>query len=104
MNSEVGRRRFVEGAALGAAVSAAALRPEASGAPGGSAATPAKACQLKPMSFDATKVKGMSEKLLVSHYQNNYSAGRAAVGGHHAQLANLDFRHGARISDQRPDT
>src|SRR5258707_395237 len=28
---------------------------------------------IKPMSFDPQKIKGLSEKLLVSHYENNYS-------------------------------
>jgi Fe-Mn family superoxide dismutase len=28
---------------------------------------------IKPLPFDATKLKGLSEKLLVSHHQNNYA-------------------------------
>ena len=29
---------------------------------------------IKPLSFDPKNIKGLSEKLLVSHYENNYSA------------------------------
>lgn len=29
--------------------------------------------QIKPLRFDPTKLKGLSEKLIVSHHQNNYS-------------------------------
>jgi superoxide dismutase, Fe-Mn family len=27
---------------------------------------------MKPLACDPTRIKGMSEKLLVSHYENNY--------------------------------
>jgi Fe-Mn family superoxide dismutase len=27
---------------------------------------------MKPLSCDPTKIKGMSERLIVSHYENNY--------------------------------
>jgi Fe-Mn family superoxide dismutase len=91
MNSEVDRRQFVEGAALAAVVSATDLRPEAASAQAGPVGTPPNAYQPKPMSFDATKVKGMSEKLLVSHYQNNYSGAVRRLNAIAAQLATLDF-------------
>ena len=29
---------------------------------------------IKPLPFDPAKINGLSEKLLVSHYENNYSA------------------------------
>ena len=29
--------------------------------------------QIKPLSCDPAKIKGMSERLIVSHYENNYS-------------------------------
>jgi hypothetical protein len=29
---------------------------------------------MKPLPFDPQKVKGLSEKILVSHYENNYGA------------------------------
>jgi len=30
------------------------------------------AYQIKPLSCDPVKIKGMSERLIVSHYENNY--------------------------------
>ena len=30
------------------------------------------AYSVKPLACDPTRIKGMSEKLLVSHYENNY--------------------------------
>src|SRR5260221_13494142 len=31
--------------------------------------------QIKPLSCDPAKIKGMSERLIVSHYENNYGGG-----------------------------
>jgi superoxide dismutase, Fe-Mn family len=46
---------------------------------------------IKPLSFDPTKAKGMSEKLLVSHHQNNYSGAVKRLNAIDAQLATLDW-------------
>jgi Fe-Mn family superoxide dismutase len=29
-------------------------------------------CAIKPLSCDPARIKGMSERLIVSHYENNY--------------------------------
>ena len=44
----------------------------------------------KPMPFEPTKVKGLSEKLLVSHYENNYLGAVRRLNAITAQLATLD--------------
>jgi superoxide dismutase, Fe-Mn family len=85
MTTELDRRSFVQaGSALtaGAAVTAAMWPAEAAAqtspqtAPGATtppAAPPKpKTFDVKPMPFDPKKIKGISEKLLVSHYENNY--------------------------------
>jgi Fe-Mn family superoxide dismutase len=46
---------------------------------------------IKPLACDPTRIKGMSEKLLVSHYENNYSGAVNRLNAITAQLAELDF-------------
>jgi len=47
--------------------------------------------QIKPLSCDPARIKGMSEKLLVSHYENNYGGAVNRLSAITAQLAELDF-------------
>ena len=47
--------------------------------------------EIKPLSFDPKAIKGLSEKLLVSHYENNYSGAVKRLNAITAQLAELDF-------------
>jgi superoxide dismutase, Fe-Mn family len=46
---------------------------------------------IKKLPFDPSKVKGLSEKLLTSHYENNYSGAVKRLNAITAQLAGLDF-------------
>src|SRR6202047_3154411 len=46
---------------------------------------------IKPLSFDPKAIKGLSEKLLVSHYENNYSGAVKRLNTITAQLAEMDF-------------
>lgn len=45
---------------------------------------------MKKLPFDPAKVKGLSEKLLVSHYENNYGGAVKRLNAITAQLAALD--------------
>ena len=45
----------------------------------------------KPLSFDPKSIKGISEKVLVSHYENNYVGAVKRLNAISAQLADLDF-------------
>jgi Fe-Mn family superoxide dismutase len=47
--------------------------------------------QAKPMSFDPKSITGISEKVLVSHYENNYVGAVKRLNAIGAQLAELDF-------------
>jgi hypothetical protein len=47
--------------------------------------------ELKPLSCDPTKLEGLSEKLIVSHYENNYSGAVKRLNAITAQLESLDF-------------
>jgi Fe-Mn family superoxide dismutase len=46
---------------------------------------------IKPLVCDPTRIKGMSEKPLVSHYENNYGGAVNRLNAITAQLAELDF-------------
>jgi len=47
--------------------------------------------QAKPMPFDAKSIVGISEKVLVSHYENNYVGAVKRLNAIGTQLAELDF-------------
>ena len=49
------------------------------------------AYSVKLLACDPTRIKGMSEKLLVSHYENNYGGAVNRLNAIAAQLAELDF-------------
>jgi Fe-Mn family superoxide dismutase len=47
--------------------------------------------EMKPLSCDPAKLKGLSEKLIVSHYENNYVGAVKRLNAITAQLESLDF-------------
>src|SRR4030088_1675125 len=47
--------------------------------------------QIKPLSCDPAKIKGMSERLIVSHYDNNYGGAVKRLNLIEEQIAELDF-------------
>jgi superoxide dismutase, Fe-Mn family len=46
---------------------------------------------MKPLTCDPSRIKGMSEKLIVSHYENNYGGAVKRLNLIEEQLAELDF-------------
>ena len=46
---------------------------------------------VKPLPFDPAKIKGLSEKILVSHYENNYGGAVKRLNAIAEQLAGLDY-------------
>lgn len=46
---------------------------------------------IKPIGCDPARIKGMSEKLIVSHYENNYAGAVKRLNLIEEQLAGLDF-------------
>ena len=47
--------------------------------------------QVKPLGCDPQRIKGMSEKLIVSHYENNYGGAVKRLNLIEEKLAGLDF-------------
>ena len=81
------RRQFVEGAVL---ASAAAMTLSQT-AQAQVAAGPKPAYTVKPLPFDPKSIKGLSEKILVSHHDNNYAGAVRRLNAIGAQVAETDF-------------
>jgi Fe-Mn family superoxide dismutase len=47
-------------------------------------------CQMKPLACDPAKLAGLSEKLIVSHYENNYGGAVKRLNAITTQLAEID--------------
>ena len=87
MTAEQNRRDFIAIAA-GAAVLAGASDALAQQQ---QASAPKPQFEIKKLPFDPAKIKGLSEKLLQSHWENNYSGAVKRLNAIGAQLAGLDF-------------
>ena len=88
MTQDIDRRQFIGAAATaGAALAANTARAEDKAAPTRKSAVHVAA----PMPFDPQKIKGLSEKILVSHYENNYVGAVKRLNAIAEQLAELDF-------------
>jgi Fe-Mn family superoxide dismutase len=81
-------RRDVVAAAAAAAMATTALSSAARAQP--AAGAPKMEYAIKKLPFDPAKVKGLSEKLLVSHFENYYSGAVKRLNAITAQLASLD--------------
>jgi superoxide dismutase, Fe-Mn family len=46
---------------------------------------------IKPLPFDPQRIKGLSERMLISHYENNYGGAVNRLNSITEQLAGLDF-------------
>src|SRR5215475_11866121 len=89
MNTE--RRNFITG--VGAAAASTTVLAATQALAQGNQQTGGKTMpyQIKPMSFDPKSITGISEKVLVSHYENNYVGAVKRLNAIGAQLAELDF-------------
>src|SRR5215467_12015167 len=47
--------------------------------------------QIKPLSCDPARIKGLSERLIISHYENNYGGAVKRLNLIDEQLAQLEF-------------
>ena len=79
----IDRRLLLGGMALAGATAAATQAPAQ---PAGAAFAP----QPQPLPFDPKAVPGLSEKLLVSHHDNNYAGAVKRIGAIRGEFAKLD--------------
>ena len=78
------RRHLLAGATLAAAAAAAQAQPATA------AAAPAPTFAAKPLGFDPKTTPGISEKLMLSHYDNNYMGAVRRLGTIAAEFAALE--------------
>jgi Fe-Mn family superoxide dismutase len=95
MSSSFDRRQFIHatsfaatGLALATGLSATSASAQAAPAAAPSQSAPYTA---KPLPFDPSHIKGMSEKILTSHYDNNYVGAVKRLNAIQAELASLDW-------------
>jgi Fe-Mn family superoxide dismutase len=92
MTQGVKRRDVIRsGVAVAGAVATAAALPERRALAQSISGTKPMTYEIKSLSFDPKGIKGLSEKLLVSHYENNYGGAVKRLNAITAQLAELDF-------------
>lgn len=80
-----------DAARIAGVAGAAALVLSQAGPAGAAPGGPAKPYEIKPMPFEPKQIKGLSERLLVSHYENNYATAVKRLNAITAQLAELDY-------------
>ena len=93
MTTEIERREFLQSAGLLAGAAAAASLASQPTLAEGASQTGAKAMTYtpKPLSLDPKSINGISERVLMSHYENNYVGAVKRLNAIGMQLAELDF-------------
>ncbi|HYZ42753.1 MAG TPA: Fe-Mn family superoxide dismutase [Stellaceae bacterium] len=90
MPTDLARRSLMQsGAALAAASIAGA--PALAQTPSTVTGPKPTSYAVKPLPFDPKAIKGLSEKILISHYQNNYTGAVKRLNAITAQIAELDY-------------
>ncbi|WMT73976.1 Fe-Mn family superoxide dismutase [Bradyrhizobium sp. Ash2021] len=85
------RRNFLKAVSAAAASTAVLAGTQALAQGNPQVAAKAMPYQAKPMPFDPKAITGISEKVLVSHYENNYVGAVKRLNAIGTQLAELDF-------------
>jgi Fe-Mn family superoxide dismutase len=91
MTLKTERRDFIRGVGAAAASTAVLAGTQAFAQANQPTGAKPMTYQPKPMSFDPKSIAGISEKVLVSHYENNYVGAVKRLNAIGAQLAELDF-------------
>jgi superoxide dismutase, Fe-Mn family len=93
MTRDLERRDFLHRAAVlaGTAVAATLADGRAHAETATTSGVKPMTYEMKPLAFDPQKVKGLSEKILTSHYENNYGGAVKRLNAITAQLAEIDF-------------
>jgi Fe-Mn family superoxide dismutase len=93
MTTNLKRRTFIQSAGLlaGAAAATSLIEQPALAQSTQQTGNKPMIYEAKPLSLDPKAIKGISEKVLVSHYENNYVGAVKRLNAIGAQLAELDF-------------
>jgi Fe-Mn family superoxide dismutase len=85
------RRHFIQSAGFVAAASALPLAARPAQSQPNQSGAKTMSYQAKPLSLDPKSIAGISEKVLVSHYQNNYVGAVNRLNAIESQIKELDF-------------
>jgi Fe-Mn family superoxide dismutase len=92
MSADLERRTLIQTAgALAGAAAIATVADNPATAQGAQKAGNKMTYTAKPLSIDPKSIKGISEKVLTSHYENNYVGAVKRLNAIGVQLAELDF-------------
>ncbi len=93
MTQDIERRDFIKSVGLVAGIAATSALSHSTANAQGAPLPGARpmAYEIKPFTLDPKSVKGISEKILISHYENNYAGAVKRLNAIAAQLAELDF-------------
>ncbi len=91
MTIDTERRNFITAAGVATASAVVLGSNRAAAETNQQTGARAMSYQAKPMSFDPKSISGISEKILVSHYENNYVGAVKRLNAIGTQLAELDF-------------
>jgi superoxide dismutase, Fe-Mn family len=93
MDDKIERRGFIQGAGLvlGATAAIAIMEQPALAQTASTVGPKPMPYEVKPLAFDPKAIKGMSERVLVSHYENNYVGAVKRLNAIGTQIAELDF-------------
>ena len=93
MTDDMKRRGFITSAGLFAGAAMLAGTAERSAAAQAPAAAPLKPMvyETKPLTLNPRRVRGLSEKIVTSHYENNYVGAVKRLNAITAELAGLDL-------------
>jgi superoxide dismutase, Fe-Mn family len=93
MTAEIERRDLLRGVGLatGVAVASTLIQQPAQAQTTAQPGAKPMVYEIKPFSLDPKSVKGISEKILISHYENNYVGAVKRLTAIAAQLAELDY-------------
>ena len=104
MAEDMERRDFIKSAGLVAGIAAASTLGQRSANAETAQQSGAKrmAYEIKPFSLDPKSVKGISEKILISHYENNYVGAVKRLNAIARPTGRTGLCQGAEFSDQWP--
>lgn len=91
MSDGIERRQFLQSAGLAAATVAVMTTPPVQAQTSSNTGTKPMTYEIKPLPFDPKNIAGLSEKLLVSHHDNNYAGAVKRLNAITAELAELDM-------------
>ncbi len=93
MSTDMERREFIQAAGMLAAAAATfTFSGQSAHAQTANGSFKPMAYDIKPLPFDPKSIKGLSEKILVSHHDNNYAGAVRRLNAITAEFANLDVR------------